>query len=113
MAERKNEYRRLARECFSLAQTTSGEESRLTLIEMARVWTRLADEQDVAFPLAGVVGPHPVVQQQQQVPAQKGRWHRRGDSRGSSCSERPWLGVMVMLAAVLCTASGNRAARAP
>jgi len=71
MAERKNEYRRLARECFSLAQTTSGEESRLTLIEMARVWTRLADEQDVAFPLAGVVAHQPVVQEQQQVQLHK------------------------------------------
>jgi hypothetical protein len=67
MAERKDEYRRLARECLSLAQTTSGEESRLTLFEMARVWTRLADELDVPSQLAGLVGR----QQQQQLQPDK------------------------------------------
>jgi len=70
---RASEYRRLARECLRLAQTIATEEARLALVEMARVWTRLADEQDVTFqpvPMRG--GYQPAVQQQQQVPSKKG-----------------------------------------
>ena len=70
MAGRADEYRRLARECLAIARTTSADEARLTLIEMARVWTRLADDQDVAFlPRAG--GHQPIAQQQQQVQPKK------------------------------------------
>jgi hypothetical protein len=54
---RKDKYGRLAQECLSMVQTVSTEEARSAFIEMARVWTRLADEQD-----------KPVIQQQQQQP---------------------------------------------
>jgi hypothetical protein len=47
---RADDYRRLARECLKLAQTASAEEARLTFIEMARVWTRLVDEQEAGNP---------------------------------------------------------------
>jgi hypothetical protein len=47
---RANEYRRLARECLTIARTVSTQETRVALIDMARVWTRLADEQDAAVP---------------------------------------------------------------
>jgi hypothetical protein len=64
-------YRRLARECLALARTTSTEEARLTLVEMARVWSRLADEQDEKLPPTLMVdGYQPVVQQQQQQQVQ-------------------------------------------
>jgi hypothetical protein len=43
---RADKYRRLARECLRLVSTTSVSAGRSTLIEMARVWTQLADEQD-------------------------------------------------------------------
>jgi hypothetical protein len=42
---RAEQYRRLARECMTLASTSVSEPGRSTLIEMARVWSRLADEQ--------------------------------------------------------------------
>jgi hypothetical protein len=38
-------YRELARECLRVASTTITAESRSLLVEMARVWTRLADER--------------------------------------------------------------------
>ena len=41
------EYRELARECLRVASTTITAESRSLLVEMARVWTRLADEQNI------------------------------------------------------------------
>jgi hypothetical protein len=53
---RAKEYRRLARDCLALATTIATEEARRALVEMARVWSRLADEV-----------PPPLVQQQQQV----------------------------------------------
>jgi hypothetical protein len=53
-----DEYRRLARECLELASTFAAQ-GRATLIEMARIWTRLADE-----------AAQPVVQQQQQQQSQ-------------------------------------------
>jgi hypothetical protein len=40
-------YRELARECLRVASTTITAESRSLLVEMARVWTRLADEQNI------------------------------------------------------------------
>jgi hypothetical protein len=35
---------RLARECLSIAHSSWTEKARLTLVEMARVWTRLEGE---------------------------------------------------------------------
>ena len=46
---RAEEYRRLAGECLRLVATIATEEARSALIEMARVWSRLADEQDEAL----------------------------------------------------------------
>jgi hypothetical protein len=67
---RASEYRRLGLNCLQVAQTVSTEEGRLALIEMARVWTRLADEQDAAAaPMPE--GSQPVMQQQEQEQPQK------------------------------------------
>ena len=64
---RASEYRRLARECLRVAQTIATEEARLALVEMARVWTRLAEEQDVPWrPMPMPENCRPAVQQQQQ-----------------------------------------------
>jgi hypothetical protein len=41
---RAEEYRRLARQCLETARTISNEEGRATLLQMAQVWQRLADE---------------------------------------------------------------------
>jgi hypothetical protein len=41
---RAEEYRRLARQCLETARTISSEEGRATLLQMAQVWQRLADE---------------------------------------------------------------------
>jgi hypothetical protein len=71
MEGRADDYRRLARECLSIARSTSAEKNRVTLIEMARIWTRLADEQAVASPPTAVVQDRPMVQQQQQVQPKK------------------------------------------
>jgi len=38
-------YRRLARECLEIAKKVQSEEARLCLLEMARVWARLAEER--------------------------------------------------------------------
>jgi hypothetical protein len=48
MAGKADDYRRFARECLAIAQSSSTH-ARLTLVEMTRVWMRLADEQDAAF----------------------------------------------------------------
>jgi hypothetical protein len=40
-------YRELARECLRAASPTITAKSRSLLVEMARVWTRLADEQNI------------------------------------------------------------------
>jgi hypothetical protein len=68
------EYRRLAQECLAMAHTVSTEEARASLVAMAQVWHRLADEQDQGADLAQMSAPppapeqgQPVVQQQQQV----------------------------------------------
>ena len=49
-------YRRFARECSAMAKTTATEETRVFLIEMARLWQDIADNCTV----------RPVMQQQQQ-----------------------------------------------
>ena len=56
MANRAEQYRRLAQECWRLAQMIPPD-ARASLLEMAQVWQRLADEQGHATNL----------QQQQQV----------------------------------------------
>jgi hypothetical protein len=53
-----------------LVATVATDEARTALIEMARVWSRLADEQDEAFPpMLMPERSQPVVQQQQQPQA--------------------------------------------
>jgi hypothetical protein len=49
-------YRRLARECIVIANTITTEQARAALVEMAQVWTRLAESHDA----------RPAMQQQQQ-----------------------------------------------
>ena len=50
MAIHAEHYRRLAREALETANTVASEEARAGLIEMASVWTRLADKLDGAAP---------------------------------------------------------------
>jgi hypothetical protein len=58
MGNRADEYRRLADECLALFRLGGfSVQGRLNLLEMARIWNRLADEHDRA---------QPVLQQQQQ-----------------------------------------------
>ena len=72
LPNRAAQYRRLARECLALVQSMSSEDARRSLIEMARVWTRLADEQAMALPpMPRPEGSQPAVQQQQQVQPEK------------------------------------------
>jgi len=40
------EYRRFARECLEMAQTTEDEQTRLVLLHMAQVWLRLAEARE-------------------------------------------------------------------
>ena len=68
------EYRRLAQQCLAMACTLSNAEARVSALQMAQVWQRLADEQDRGPDLAERPPPppgggqiQPVVQQQQQV----------------------------------------------
>jgi hypothetical protein len=68
MANRADQYRRLAGDCLALADSMSTEDARRSLIEMAQVWTRLAEEQENVFapiPVSGAL--HAAVQQQQQI----------------------------------------------
>jgi hypothetical protein len=51
MASRADEYRELARDCWKLANVVPSGPPRDTLIDMARQWERLADEQDRASDL--------------------------------------------------------------
>ena len=67
-------YRRLAQQCLAMACTLSNAEARVSALQMAQVWQRLADEQDRNRDLAERPPPPPgggqiqqVVQQQQQV----------------------------------------------
>ena len=41
------QYRRFAQECLELAQSIEDQQSRFMLLEMARVWFRLAEEYDI------------------------------------------------------------------
>ena len=68
MANRADQYRRLAGECLALTDSMSSEDARRSLIEMAQVWTRLAEEQESAFtPRPVPEASHAPLQQQQQI----------------------------------------------
>jgi hypothetical protein len=70
--DRATQYRRLASDCLRLLQTFSTEEARAALTEMARVWTRLADQQYAgSLRMPPPDPPQPVAQQQQQVQPKK------------------------------------------
>src|SRR5262249_5734173 len=61
-------YRRLARECLEVAYSLPLGEGRTTLLEMAQVWLRLADDYRNSGPLLPPIeGERPARQQQQQV----------------------------------------------
>lgn len=56
-------YRRLAQQCLTALETTIHSETRATLVRLAEIWWRLANEHEL--------GSRPVVtQQQQQLPKQ-------------------------------------------
>jgi hypothetical protein len=62
----RDEYRRFAAECLALTHNMKTEQAHLLLVEMARVWMRLADEADLG-PAPSTPDPaRPAVQQQQQ-----------------------------------------------
>jgi hypothetical protein len=65
-----DEYRRLAQECLATAREIANEEKRTSLIHMAQVWLRLAEEQDAPPPTA-TNESQAVVQQQQQAQPKK------------------------------------------
>jgi len=64
-------YRRLAEQCLEIAPTIQDEESRAALIEMARVWMRLAETYRESIPPAAAKETGPVTQQQKQVQPKK------------------------------------------
>ena len=51
VANRADQYWQLAQDCFKLAATVPAGEARTTLLDMAREWQRLADEQTRATAL--------------------------------------------------------------
>jgi hypothetical protein len=73
MANTADQYRRLAQECERIAHThPPGSSSRTSLVEMARMWERLA--QEAAAPMTSprpTEAQRPAVQQQQQVQPEK------------------------------------------
>jgi hypothetical protein len=48
VTDRADQYWQLAQDCFKLADTVPPGEARKTLLDMAREWQRLADEQEHA-----------------------------------------------------------------
>jgi hypothetical protein len=54
-----------------MAGTIASDETRAALVEMAQVWTRLADEEEAAVPRGRVAESPPVMQQQQQIQSKK------------------------------------------
>src|SRR5262245_10057753 len=64
-------YRRLAEQCLEIAPTIQDEESRAALIEMARVWMRLAETYIESIPPAATKETRPVTQQQEQAQPKK------------------------------------------
>jgi hypothetical protein len=65
------DYRRRARACLLMAGTIADDETRAALVEMAQVWTRLADEQEAVVRPGAVAQSPPVMQQQQQIQSKK------------------------------------------
>jgi hypothetical protein len=66
LQNRAAEYRRLGRECLALASSLTTEHARSILIEMARVWTRLANEQKLPSPPRATDLPQRALMQQQE-----------------------------------------------
>jgi hypothetical protein len=48
MRKRSEDYRRYAEECLRLGQTTDNQLTRATLLQMAQVWLRLAEQAEVS-----------------------------------------------------------------
>lgn len=46
MRRRSEDYRRYAEECLRLGQTTDNQQTRATLLQMAQVWLRLAEQAE-------------------------------------------------------------------
>jgi hypothetical protein len=69
MVNRAEEYRRLAQQCLEMARTISNQDVRATLIHMAQVWQRLANEQESGTSLwpTPAESAQPAAQQQQQI----------------------------------------------
>jgi hypothetical protein len=65
------DYRRRARACLLMAGTIADDKRRAALVEMAQVWTRLADEAAAPAPPGTVAESPPVMQQQQQIQSKK------------------------------------------
>jgi hypothetical protein len=63
----REQYRRLAQACLEMAATIPEGAGRDDLIEMARVWTRLAETYPEDNSKSSAKETQPVVQQQQQV----------------------------------------------
>jgi hypothetical protein len=65
------QYRRLAQECLEMVPTVQEGEGRAALIEMARVWLRLAQSCTDDNSSGATKETRPVMQQQQQVRPEK------------------------------------------
>ena len=67
------EYKRLAQECLAVALTLSTLDGRASLVAMAQVWQRLAEEQDQGTEFGSIAPPtttgeaQAAAQQQQQI----------------------------------------------
>jgi hypothetical protein len=59
-------YRLLAQQCLDMLSTTSDPGTRLSLLELAQSWTRLAQE-DEATQRTTASALQPAIQQQQQI----------------------------------------------
>jgi hypothetical protein len=67
VTNRAHEYRRRAEQCLQTAVTFHNHQARDTLLHMAHVWLRLADNYDDFILPAAIEQPRPIVQQQQQI----------------------------------------------
>jgi pyruvate/2-oxoglutarate dehydrogenase complex dihydrolipoamide dehydrogenase (E3) component len=56
-------YRRCAQQCLEMASVFQDSEARVTLLEMARIWQRLADQHR----------EQPIMQQQEQIQPNSGK----------------------------------------
>jgi hypothetical protein len=70
------DYRRRARACLLMAGTIADDETRAALVEMAQVWTRLADEDAAGAPPDTAVESPPVMQQSSKSNPRKQRSRR-------------------------------------